>query len=106
MTSQQCLQEASQVFTFEKCGKTIPLKAKLRLHVAHKHTSPINRLQVGAADVSKLSGRLVNNVVRHMAGVPDHHVVVIDRFAVNEAVEVCLGDAAESAGAVDSVVKL
>src|SRR6266850_583296 len=67
---------------------------------------PLHRLQVGAADVPKLSGRLVSNVVCYVAGIPDHHVVVVDRFTINEAVEVCFGQAAESAGAVDSVVKL
>ncbi len=55
----------------------------------------------------KLPRLLVNNVVRYVAGIPDHHVVVADRFAVNEAVEVCFGHAAVAAGgAVNSVIKL
>lgn len=71
----------------------------------NRRALPIHWFQVGAADVPKLSGRLVSNVVCHVAGVPDHHVVVADRFPVNEAVEVCFGHAAVATGVVDSVAK-
>src|SRR2546427_2449609 len=67
---------------------------------------PIHRLQIRAADMPKDSGRFCTDVVRHVAGVPDDHVVVADRFAVQKAVEVCLGNAAKSTRAIDAVVKL
>ena len=54
-----------------------------------------------------MSRFLMNYIVRHVAGVPDNYIVVIDRFAVDEAVEVCFGHAAVAAGgAIDAVVKL
>lgn len=58
----------------------------------NRRISPIDRLQIRAADVTKFSRRLRADVVRYVAGVPDDHVVVVDRFAVNEAVEVCFGN--------------
>jgi hypothetical protein len=69
--------------------------------------SPVHRLQVGAADVAKLARRFGADVVRYVAGVPDHHVVVADRFTVDEAVEVCFVHTAKSAGgAVDAIIEL
>ena len=58
--------------------------------------------------MSKDSRWLGADVVRDVSGVPDHHVVIADRFAVDEAVDVRLGDAAAKSTrrAIDSVVKL
>ena len=57
--------------------------------------------------MAKDARRFGADVVRHVSGIPDDHVVVADGFAVYKAVEVCLGHAAKSTnGAVDAVVKL
>ena len=84
-----------------------PLSAP-KISPPEQTASPIHRLQIRAADVAELSGWFVDNIVRHVAGVPDDHVVAADRFAVNEAVEVRFSyTAVESAPhAIDSIVKL
>ena len=57
--------------------------------------------------MAELAGLVVSYVVGHVAGVPDDHVVIADRFAVDEAVEVRFSDATESArGAVDAIIQL
>jgi hypothetical protein len=85
----------------------LPTRLLAISRAAENHTLPIHGLQIGAADVPKLSRRLMSNVVRDVTGVPHNHIVVIDRFAVDEAVEVGFSNAANSAGsAVDSVVQL
>src|SRR5882672_4659500 len=68
---------------------------------------PIHWLQIRPADVAEFARRFGADVVRDVAGVPDDYIVVADRFAVNEAVEVCFGETAKSAGgAVNPIVKL
>jgi len=55
--------------------------------------------------VAKDSERFGAEVVGYVARVPDHHVVVADRFAVDEAVDVLFSDTAKPARrAVDAVV--
>ena len=78
-------------FTATRCKGCVEPFAFLRLVSAQQPPLPVDRLKAGADDVPECARRLFGHVVREMPRVPDHHVLVVDRLPVFEAVEVRLG---------------